>query len=309
MMIRRFVAVLVIATLLVVVYTIATRPAFVSPTAYSTVAPIPLPGYDQDTAYVAAQATLAAGQSEVEEMSQQATMSSLSRSQAANAADQATLDHNQRQLLDLSIRATEISQNMAGAAATQQFIVEQAQMAKNATVAAQSLDATATHAVYMFDVTRRAQAAQADATRTAFSLTATPLAAIQADIALTQSEAARRAWWDEVVLTPLTALLLLLTVLLLIAGAVRAYLQLMPLLKLRLGTVSRIDHSPRLMVDGIVVDSENHRQLGTRQPREVYLRPLPSGKPVEVEIIGPSEPAIINWITEAEQKLRGDRWI
>lgn len=307
---KRFVMVTMIGVLLLlaIVYRSATRPASVSPVSYLTLTPTPpLPGYDQGAAYVAAQATLGAGQSELAGLSQQATVDSLSGSQAANAAAQATLDYNQRQLMDLSIQATEIGRNMARAAATQQFIVEEAQIAKNATVTAQGQAATAMYALYILDVTRRAQAAQIDATRTAYSLTATPLAAIQADMIRTRGEAARRARWDEVVFTLLTACLILLIVLLFIAGVMIAYLRLMPLIELRLRTGSRIHESPMLLVDGVV---DRHRQSSPRELSQVYLRPLPSGRPIiEVEIIGPSEPSISNWITKAEQKLRSDGWV
>ena len=120
-------------------------------------------------------------------------MASLNMDQAADAAAQATVDYNQRQLMELSIRGTEVSQDMAWAAATQQFIVEQTQLAWNATATAQSQAATATYSTYVLNVTQTAQAqaildvqtthtAQAHATQTAYSLTATPFAVLQAEI-------------------------------------------------------------------------------------------------------------------------------
>jgi hypothetical protein len=171
-------------------------------------------GSNQQAEYAAAQATLDSGQSDMMELSHQATVVSLNMEQAANAAAQAKLDDNQRQLMELSIQGTEISQNMAQAAATQQFITEQTQMAWNATATAQSQAATATYSAYMFNVTQTAQAqaildvqatqtAEAKATRTAYSLTATPGAAIQADIVRARNEAERRALWGEFVVTPL----------------------------------------------------------------------------------------------------------
>jgi hypothetical protein len=201
--------------------------------AYPAFTPSPLSANNQDAAeYYAAQATLNSGQSDIMELSHQATVVNLNMEQAANAAAQAKLDDNQRQLMELSIRGTEISQNMAQAAATQQFITEQTQMAWNATATAQSQAATATYSAYMFNVTQTAQAqaildvqatqtAEAKATRTAYSLTATPLAAIQADIARTRNEAERRALWGEFVVTPLKVFLGTLAVLLLIAGGVK----------------------------------------------------------------------------------------
>jgi hypothetical protein len=232
-MFKRFIAAIMIVALVIlalVVYVSATRPESGSPFAYLALTPSPLPGAKQEAAYTAAQATLAAGQSEITELSHQATVVSLSRNQAANAAAQATLDFNQRELMELSIRATEISRNMARAVATQQFIIEQTQLAWNATAAAQSQAATATYSAYILNVTQAAQTAQANATLTAYSLTATPWAALQADIARTQNEAEHRAWWDKFVINPLTVFLLVLVALLLIAGGVMAYLRLMPCL-------------------------------------------------------------------------------
>jgi hypothetical protein len=242
----------------------------------------------------------------------------LNMEQAANAAAQAKLDDNQRQLMQLSIRGTEISQNMAQAAATQQFISEQTQMAWNATATAQSQAATATYSAYIFSVTQTAQAqsildiqatqtAQAKATQTAYSLTATPLAAIQADIARTRNEAERRALWGEFVVTPLKVFLVTLVVLLFIAGGVVAFQRLMPLLELRLRTTSRYDDSPWLLVDGMVVDSDpQYPPLSPGGSLQADLPQISRDKAVQVEIIGPSEPSIINWIEEAEQKLYDD---
>jgi len=92
----------------------------------------------------------------------------------------------------------------------------------------------------------------------------------------------------------LKVILLTLVVLLLIVGGVMAYQRLMPVLELRLRTISRENDSPMLLVDGMFVD-----------PDPSHLR-LPSDETPLVEIIGPSEPSISNWITEAEQKLRTD---
>jgi len=156
-----------IATMMIVILMVlalmacesVTPPGSERPYTYPTFTPSPLPGYNQEAAaYAAAQATLAAGQSEMMDLSHQATVVSLNLDQAANAAAQATMDYNQRQLMELSIRGTEISQNMAWAAATQQFIAEQTQMVWNATATAQSQAATATYSSYILNVTQTAQA-------------------------------------------------------------------------------------------------------------------------------------------------------
>jgi hypothetical protein len=278
-----------------------------------------LSGYYQEAAYAAAQATLASGQSEMMELSHQATVVSLNIDQAANAAAQTTVDYNQRQLMELSIRGTEVSQNMARAAATQQFITEQTQMVWNATANAQSQAATATYSAYILNVTQTAQAqaildvqathtAQANATLTAYSLTATPWAAIQADIVRTRNESERRALWGEFVVTPLKVILLTLVVLLLIVGGVIAYRRLMPVLELRLRTISHDNDSPLLLVDGMIVDPDPpHRRLTRWVLRQPNLPQLPSDETPHVEIVDPSDPSVTNWITEAEQKLRS-RW-
>ena len=257
--------------------------------------------------YAAAQATLDFGQSQMEELSHQATVVGLNMAQAANAEAQTTLDYNERQMMELAYQATVVSLNMAQAAATQQFITQQTQIAWNTTATAQSQAATATYSAYVLNATQTAQAqaildvqathtAQAHATQTAYSLTATPFAALQAHIVRTRNEAERRALWGEFVVTPLKVILLTLVVLLLIVGGVMAYRRLMPVLELRLRTIWRDNDSPLLLVDGVLVDSDPpHR--------------LPSDETPHVEIVGPSEPSVTNWITEAEQKLRTDGWI
>ena len=219
--------------------------------------------------YLDAQSTLDAGQNQMRELSHQATMVGLDLSQAANAAEQTTLDYNQRQMMELAYQATAVSLNIAQAAAAQRFLAEQTQMAWNATATTQSLvatttaqsqaatttaqsqAATATSFAHILNATQTAQAglifdvqatytAQAYATQAAYSLTATPWAAIQAGILRTQTEADRRAWWGAFVVTPLIIILSTLAVLLLIVGGVMAYQRLIPVLELRLRTIARV---------------------------------------------------------------------
>jgi hypothetical protein len=257
--------------------------------------------------YAAAQATLDYGRIQMEELSHQATVVGLDKAQAADAVAQTTLDYNQRRMMELAYQATSVSLNMAQAAATQRFIAEQTQMAWNTTATAQSQAATANYSAYVLSVTQTAQAqaildvqsthtAQAQATQTAYSLTATPFAAIQAEIVRTRDEAGRRALWGEFVVTPLKVILLTLAVLLLMVGGVMAYRRLMPVLELRLRTIWHDDDSQKLLVDGMFVDPAPPRRL-------------PGDETPHVEIVGPSEPSVTNWITEAEQKLRTDGWI
>jgi hypothetical protein len=225
--------------------------------------------------------------------------------------------------MELSYQATEVSLNMDRAAATQQFIAQQTQMAWIANATVQSQAATATYSTYILDVTQTAQAqaildvqathtAQANATATAYSLTATPFAALQADIVRTRNESERRALWREFVVTPLQVILLTLVVLLILVGGVIAYQRLMPVLELRLRTIARVngDGGPFLLVDGMIVDPDPpHHPLTQRELRLLKHPRLPGDETLQVEIIDSSEPSITNWITEAEQKLRSDGWI
>ncbi len=318
---RRMATMLIIAALVFMAlkaYESVTPPDSGGLFARPTFTPLPLSGDSQEEAYAAAQATRLSGQSEISGLSQQATVISLKIDQAANVAAQATMDYNQRQLMELSIRATEVSQNVAQAAATQQFIIEQIQMMENATTTAQSQAATAAFSAYILSVTQTAQAqsvldvqanqtAQMNATHAAYSLTATPWAAIQADMARTRNETERRAWREEFVDTSLKVALMALIVILLIVGGVLAYQRLMPLLELRLRTNSRYNDRPLLHVNGMIVDPDPpHHRVGLRQLRLLNHLRLSSDETPHVEIVDPSEPFIANWITEAEQKLRTD---
>jgi hypothetical protein len=283
----------------------------------------PAPGYIEmpQPGDAAAQATLDYGKSQLMELSHQGTVVALNMDQAANVAEQATLDYNQRQMMELSYQATAVSLNMAQAAATQQAIAQQTQLAWNTVSTAQSQIATATYSAYALNVTQTAQAqvimdvhaaetAQANATLAANSLTATPWAAFQAEIVRTQKESNRRALWGEFVVTPLKVMLFTLVVLLLIVGGVIAYRRLMPVLELRLRTITRDYDSPLVLVDGMFVEPDHHHhRLSQRELHMLNHAQVPSDETPQVEIIGPSEPAVTNWIAEAEQKLRSDGWI
>jgi hypothetical protein len=297
--------------------------------------PSPLSDYDQEAAYVAAQATLAAGQSEIMALSHQATVVSLNRDQAADVAAQATIDHNQRQLMELSIRATEVSLNMAQAAATQRFIIEQTRTAQNAeatarsqaatataqsravAATAESHAATATYAAYALNVTQTAQAqairdvhaagtAQAQATLTAYPLTATPEAAIEAYIVRDREQRERRAWWEEFVVTPVRAILSTLIIVLLIAGGVIAFRRLLPALEFRLRNPRGNDNrNPQSLTDGTIVNLDAlDRRLEQQDPHLRHRPQLVGDETQQIEIVDPSEPSIVDWIAEAERKLR-----
>ena len=175
---------------------------------------------------------------------------------------------------------------------------------------------TATDSAHIQNVTQTAQAqamldlqstqvAQAQATQVANSLTATPFAALQAEIVRAQEESDRRAWWDEFIVTPLKVFLVVLIVVLLIAGGMVAYQRLLPVLELRLRTISGPNNSPTLLVDGMIVDSDPaSHQLPYQETRLLNHPDLTVDETPQVEIVGPLEPSITNWIEEAEQKLR-----
>jgi hypothetical protein len=278
----------------------------------------PIGGYFEtpQPVYDSAQATLDYGQSQMNELAHQATVVGLRMDQAANVAEQATLDANQRQMMELAYQATMVSLNMAQAAATLQAIAEQTQLAENGISTAQSQAATATYAAYVLNVTQTSQAqaildvhaahtAQANATQVAYSLTATPQAAIQVEIARARSEADRRALWGEFVVTPLTLILLTVVAILLIVGGVLAYQRLMPALEYRLRGGSRQNDSDLYLLDGVIVDpAPAQRRLALSESRQVEVPPLPVEEMPLVEIVGPSEASVVNWIAEAEQKLR-----
>jgi hypothetical protein len=284
--------------------------------------PIPGPGMplvysqplvvdNQESAYAAAQATLTTGQNEIQGMSQQATLVSLNMEQAASAAVQADLDADQRQLMELSIRGTEISQDMAQAAAAQQSIIEQTQIVWNATALAQSQAATATYSAYILSVTQTAQIqANLDIRATqaaAYSLTATPRAEMQASIARLQDEAEREAQWQAYIVNPIKVILSTLVILLLIAGGVMAFRRLMPVLELRLRTIVHINETALLMEDGNIIDITSQSQRLVRQALPLLEQPhILNDQAVQVEIIDWSEAFLTHWIIEAEQELRLD---
>jgi hypothetical protein len=103
------------------------------------------------------------------ELSHQATSVGLEIAQSADATAQSKLDENQRRMMELAYQSTLISQNMAQAASTQQFIREQTQISLGTTATAQSSAATAYYSAYVMNVTQNAQYAQGIATQRAFT--------------------------------------------------------------------------------------------------------------------------------------------
>jgi hypothetical protein len=112
----------------------------------------------QNPDYAFAQATMEAGQSQLLDLSLKATQVSMDMAQAADAAAQLTQEYSQRQKTELDYQSTLISQNIAMAAATQEFLTGQTQIALDAAAAAQSIADAATQSAYLVNVTQTAHA-------------------------------------------------------------------------------------------------------------------------------------------------------
>jgi len=340
--IRRCIATMLIFTFLVLALAACgsfDTPVPGTPLTHPAFTPSPLSSDNQAMEYAAAQATLSSGQSEMTDLSRQATVVSQNMTLAAatqqfiikqtqmggdatatvQSQDATAAAQNQgATATSQSQDATAIAQNQGATATSQSQDATAIAQNQAATATAQSQDATATDSAYVRNVTETVQAqvvldvqgthtAQANATLAAYSLTATPWAAIQADIVRTRNESNRRAWWGEFVATPLKAILFTLLVLLLIVGGVLVYRRLMPVLELRLRTIRRVNDSPLLLMDGTFVDHEPpHRRLDQRVMHQPNLSQFPSYETLQVEIIDPLDPSIALWIEETEQKLRTD---
>jgi hypothetical protein len=242
------------------------------------------------------------------ELAYQATSVGLEIAQAADSAARSTLDENQRRMMELSYQSTLVSQDMAQAAATERFIRKQTQAVQDANATAQSSAATASYSAYALNVTQTAYYAQEIATQQAYALTATPQAAIQAAIIRKQDKTNRRALWDEFIVTPVTLILSTLGILLLMLGSVLAFRRLMPVLELRLRTISRGNgHRPLILLDGMSRDPDlPARGLPPGEPRQANISRLTSVATAQVEVVDPSADLdIAGWIAEAEQILRG----
>lgn len=310
-----------------------------TPVAHLKITPSLLPGDTQGTEYAAAQATLASGQSQMTEISHQATV--VSRNMAQAAATQQFIANQTQMVWDATATvksqdatitaqsqgatatgqsqdATAIAQNQGATATAQSQNATSVSQNQDTTATAQSQDATATESAYIRNVTQTVQAqgmqdiqgthtAQANATLAAYSLTATPWAALQAGIVQMRNESNRRTWWGEFVTTPLKVILITLVVLLFVVGAVMAYRRLMPVLDLRLRSIWRDNNTSLLIVDGTIVDhAPPHRRLTHWVLPQPNLPQYPSYELPPVEIIDPSDPSIALWITETEQKLATD---
>jgi hypothetical protein len=299
----------------------------------------PLSGNIQETEYAAAQATLASGQSQISEINRQATLVSLNMAQAA--ATQRFIARQTQTVLDATATvqsqdataaaqnqgatataqsqdATAVAQNQGATATAQSQDATAVTQNQDATATAQSRDATATDSAYIRNVTQTVQAqvvldvqgthtALTNATQAAYSLTATPWAAIQADIVRTRNDTQRRSWWGEFVTTPLRIILAIMLVIGLIVGGVMVYRRLMPVLELYARTIWRDNSNPLLLVGRKIADPNTpHHRFTHWVLRQTNLAPAPIYETPQVEIIEPFESPVALWIEETEQKLRTD---
>jgi hypothetical protein len=235
----------------------------------------------QNLDYAFAQATMEAGQSQLSDLSRQATQVSMEMAQAADAAALLTQEYNQRQKTELDFQSTLISQNMEMAAATQEFLAQQTQIALEAAAAAQRSADAATQSAYLVNVTQTAyaqeivnaqvqQTAQAVAALTAYPMTATPFAATQAALLMQQYDREQRSFEEQVV-APLIPILVILDILLIMLGVFLAFrrFMLVPWTYRPRITRLKVNHDHLTLIDGETVDDEP--RLRRRIPSEVAL--------------------------------------
>jgi hypothetical protein len=277
--------------------------------------PTPVRIGSPDPASANAQATIDAGQSQLSDLAFKATQVSLNMSQAADAAAQSTQDANQLQQLQLDQQATVIGLEIAHAAATQDAIQQQTKTAKDAIADAHSTAAAATQTANRINRALIAQAqvivdgqvtqtAQAAAALTTYPLTATPLAATQAALLLTQYDREQKAFVDRIVVPaiPIVALILLLLLFILVISL--AYRRVLPYMwpqRLRIG---RVNANPLVMIDGVIAEhSLPLHHIMPSEPTPAALPLLPCEKIVHVEVVTSTEAPVAHWIAEVEQQL------
>ena len=150
--------------------------------------------------YADAQATIDAGNSQLIDLSRQGAEVDREMAQTQDASALSNQDANQRKKNELDLQATGIGLNIAHAAATQEFIAQQTQIAVDATTRAQNRADAATQAADQVMATQAAQAqaiqdifalqtVQANATQTAYPLTATYSAQLQNATETVQAQA------------------------------------------------------------------------------------------------------------------------
>jgi hypothetical protein len=241
----------------------------------------------QNPDYAFAQATMDSGQSQLSDLSYQATQVSMDIDQAADAAALLTQEYNQRQKMELDYQSTIISQNIEWAAATQEFLDRQTKIASEATAIAQSSAAAATQSAYLMNATQTAhaqeavnaqvqQTAQAVAALTAYPLTATPFAVTQAALLMQQYDREQRSFEEQVV-APLIPVILMLDILLIMLGLFLAFRRFMLVPWTYRSRIMRlkVNHNPLILIDGVIVNHESrlHRRIPSELTPANLTRP------------------------------------
>jgi hypothetical protein len=271
----------------------------------------------QNAEYAFAQATIEAGQRQLDDLSRKATEVSLNLNQAADAAARSTQDYNERRKMELDFESTIISKNMAEAAATQEIFLRRTQLAGDATTAAQSSAATATQAAYveslniavqaqvLLDIQSR-QTAQAVAAMTTYPLTATPMAGTQAVLLAQQYNREEQSFVDRFVnpWTPILAVIVLILFIIAVILAFRRYI--LPVTWPRRLLSRRANREANLltMIDGVIAenDLDVHHSLPPDRTLD-HLPKLPDKNTAHIEIINATEPPVAHWVAEVESQL------
>jgi hypothetical protein len=287
-----------------------------NPDLAQTPAVIESPGPDNA---IIVQATIDYGQSQLLDLSRRSTDVSLNMSQAANAAALSTQNSNQRQKMDLAYQQTVVSLNIAQAVATQNAIQQQTNMVGDVTAAAQSTSVAATHSADMVNVARAAQAQaivnghilqtdQAAAARTAYPLTATPMAVIQAALLMQEYDREQRSFVNQIVfpLIPVFIILDMLLFILVLGLVYRRYMR-RPQAHLLPTEILDIHPHPLIIIDERVNNlGPQFRQLPPYGIMPVNPPGIPDENGVHVEIVEATEPPVAHWIAEVEQQLSMD---
>jgi hypothetical protein len=204
-----------------------------------------------------------------------------------HSAAQATLAAGQAQAQNLAIQSTQVALNMTQAAATDTHFLRQTERAQQETATASQeahlLGLTQTAAIEQTQAAQATNTAHAIHTATAWPQTATPLAATQ-QVIIAQAEAEqRRAYWEQI-LIPMKVIFLSLLgfviLVLLVLGGIRAYRRLLPALELRLGTIPRGPHdAPLLLLNNLIIDPDRNfgpaLHLGKSGAETTGLAPTP----------------------------------
>ncbi len=286
----------------------------------SEIAPNPGGNGSVDPNYAYSQATIEAGQRQLFDLSVLATENKQNMDQAEDAAAQSTLEYEQRQKLELDFQSTLVSQNIAKAAATQEFFVQQTGVAMQATAVAESHAATITQLAIQANATQTAQVqmildarvqqtAQAVAALTAYPLTATPLAATEAALLLQQYDREQQAFLDRVVipLLPYAAAIIILLFIGLVIIANRRTARPIPwLYRLREGR-GRGQVQPARIIEAVEVNPNPLENEPFQSEQILITSPhVPDENPAKIEIVNATEIPIAHWVNEVERRLAAE---